>query len=337
MSEPRVVRDAFTKYTGKPVLTYGEPLVVCTHVGVDGLEMSRDFRVDGAGAELNTAVGLARLRTSAAYAAVLAEDPFGEFLLRELRAEGVDASRVEQVPNGSTGVLFKMRDALGLDPQVFYYRSQSPMALGEWKADRVLRDVKAGAFAWVHTTGIGWMVSQATRERSLDLLQAAFESGTPTSFDVNIRLKMAGIKTWLNMLEEILPYVSWVFIGDTEAEILFGTVDTEEISTAVKQLGFHGDGFVVKRGSNGASASVNGVTTDVSAYPVSRVVDTVGAGDGFNAGFIAAKLRRFEVVRCLELGSYIGACAVTSTGDYAGYPTWRKIITYFSGEREVTR
>ena len=77
---------------------------------------------------------------------------------------------------------------------------------------------------------------------------------------------------------------------------------------------------MLKLGARGARAVVEGEETSVAPYPVA-VVDSVGAGDGFDAGFIAGLLRGDALPRCLALGARIGAAAVATTGDWEGYPT----------------
>ncbi len=319
------------------VLTFGEPLAVFAHKGRDGLAVSRDFQMDCAGAELNTAIALARLKVEVAYAAALGADPFGDFILRELRAEQVDVSRVEQVESISTGVLFKMTSGLREDPSVMYYRKNTPMALGRWTGGGCAHELHLGHFSWVHATGIVWMVSEETRAHAQQIVQTAFENGTPVSFDINLRLKMAELSAWQQVLIEVLPYLRWLMIGDTEARQLFGTDQASDVDAAIKQWGFRGEGLVLKAGAKGATVYRDGGTHHVKAWPVERVVDTVGAGDGFNAGFIAGLLKEWGMEETLTLASLIGAHAVTSKGDSSGYPMWSSVESMLKGDGEVTR
>lgn len=319
------------------VLTFGEPLVVCAHKGTERIAFDRDFRMDVAGAELNTAIALGRLSIPVAYAAAVGDDPFGEFLIRELKADSVDASRVIASPLGATGILFKMRSGMQSDSNVYYYRSATPMALGQWKADQCVNDVLEGTFSFVHTTGIVRMLCESTRQETDRVLQAASESGIRTSFDINVRLKMADAASWRNNLKEVIPFVTWLFIGDTEAKLLFGTDDEAKVYEEIVSFGFSGQGLIVKRGERGATAYTSDGSTHVEAKRVQHVVDTVGAGDGFNAGFIAGLLRGESLQTALTLGTILGAYAVTSAGDSSGYPSLSEVQRLIYGNEEVQR
>jgi 2-dehydro-3-deoxygluconokinase len=108
-----------------------------------------------------------------------------------------------------------------------------------------------------------------------------------------------------------------LLIGDEEARVLFETDDDEESFAAAQALGTQV--VVLKRGALGAWGSADGVRAEVAAPPV-VAVDPVGAGDGFDAGFLAAWLRGEGLVAALDLGARVGAAAVAQMGDYAGYP-----------------
>jgi 2-dehydro-3-deoxygluconokinase len=77
---------------------------------------------------------------------------------------------------------------------------------------------------------------------------------------------------------------------------------------------------VLKQAERGATALADGVRTHIPAYPVDAVIDPVGAGDGFDAGFLSAWLRDQSIEDALRLGARIGAAAVSALGDYGGFP-----------------
>jgi 2-dehydro-3-deoxygluconokinase len=320
-----------------PVLTFGEPLISFVHQGTESLSVDRKFHIGAAGAELNTAIGLARLGFPVAYAAVVGDDPLGEFIIREARAEGVDVSLVARNAKYPTGTLVKIMKGLSQNPDVFYYRSLSALGNGQWDTDSVHTALQSTAFAWMHSTGITWMLADATRERAQTLLRVAHERSMPTSFDVNIRKKLGGIEAWRQMLRDVVPYVTWLFMGDSEAIDLFGSDDAHTLFASLHEWGFAGEGLVVKRGEKGASAIVGSEVTHVDALQVPQVVDSVGAGDGFNAGWLAGRLLGWDLEQSLKLGAIVGAFAVTSIGDSSGYPTFAQALTHLTGAEEVTR
>lgn len=319
------------------VLTFGEPLVVCVPSQEGKLSSVRDFHTDCAGAELNTAIGLARLEVLVSYAALVGADPFGDLIRRSLRAEGGDDSLLSVSEAAPTGIYFKQWSGLERDAQVFYYRSNSAMATQNWDVQLILEQIQSGEFTWVHATGITWMISPAARERCLEIFKCAHENGVPVSFDANIRLKLASIEHWRQAIRETLPFVTWYLLGDTEAAQLYGTDVVQAVEQVVRGQGFVGSGVIVKCGSDGAKISRNGEAGSVGAWPVERVIDTVGAGDGFNAGWIAGMIRGWDMQACVTLGSLVGAYAVTSSGDSDGYPSWAEVIQKLEGKEGIMR
>ena len=189
----------------------------------------------------------------------------------------------------------------------------------------------------MHSTGITWMLSRETHQQAQDILLAAHESGISISFDINVRLKLADPEVWLDLLKEVIPYVDWFFIGDSEAQLLLSLDDVKDITEVLQSYGFRGEGVILKQGEHGATAFHAGSEMHIAALPVDKVVDTVGAGDGFNAGVIAGLLQGWSLEKALKLASIIGAHAVTSLGDSSGYPMWSAIAHYFTGDEEVAR
>jgi 2-dehydro-3-deoxygluconokinase len=321
----------------KPVLTFGEPLVVCVPQARGTLATVHDFRTDCAGAELNTAIGLARLQIPVIFAGCVAGDPFGTLIRRALLADSVDVSCLQQTAQGQTGLFFKEWEGLQSNVNVYYYRSTSPMAQGHWDPKEVLRLMEEDKFSWVHATGITWMISSQTRAHAALILQRAYARNIPVSFDVNLRRKLGDISVWRETIKEILPYVTWLFVGDTEAVQLFETLEPVDVEKTVRRQGFNGEGIVIKQGANGATAVTNSKVMRVAAHPVDHVVDTVGAGDGFNAGWIAGTLRGWSIERSLKLAAIVGAYAITSSGDSSGYPSWEAALRELDGQEVIAR
>lgn len=319
------------------VLTFGEPLIAFVPNRAGKLEQVQGFQPASAGAELNTAVGLARLNVNASYAAAVGDDPFGQSLLNDLRANNVDAGEVVTRSGTSTAILFKQWFGRNNETSVYYYRALSPMGKGMWAPQRLLQRVSAGAWQWLHSTGITWMLHEQTRAEADQLFAAAHARGLQVSFDLNIRLKLAPTTAWRTLAVSVAPWVNWFFLGDEEARLVFGDDSAAAVEQSLRDQGFAGQGVVVKRGERGVEASVAGVITEAPAWPVQRVVDTVGAGDGFNAGFIAGMLRGDSLLQALKLGCLIGAYAVTSAGDCDGYPHWRDVVRDLEGGGETFR
>jgi len=321
----------------KPVLTFGECMGVCIPEQRGTIGALSAFHLECAGAEFNTAVGLARLGTPVVFAGAVGQDPFGHMICRELRAEGVEISQVSLCAGAPTGIFFKQWTGLALDADVYYYRGNSAMGTGLWHADTACQLAQAGHYCWIHATGITWMIGEGARAQAEALIRAARLSGTALSFDVNLRRKLGSLDEWRTVLRTVYPFVTWLLLGDSEAQQLYGTDDPQSLEHLLTHEGFAGLGLIVKQGDKGATAVIGGQLITVPAVSVRQVVDTVGAGDGFNAGWIAGMLRGFAMEQALALGALVGAYAVVSTGDCSGYPTWEMVASQWAGTEGVKR
>lgn len=319
------------------VLTFGEPLVVFVPNRHGKINRVESFAPHIGGAEFNTAVGLARLGVPVSFACSVGDDPLGERIVGAAQAEGIDVNFIQRCPDAQTGLLLKQWAGLKRNTSVYYYRTTSPMGLGLWKAEELGEALRDYAWQWVHTTGITCMLNDDTCNQTLLLLQAAKQLGITVSYDVNIRLKIGPIGEWRRMLKQALPYVDWFFVGDEEAIQLFGESEVSIVYRSISEMGFSGTGVVVKRGAQGAQIATDDGVLSQPAFPIDTIVDTVGAGDGFNAGFITGLLQEKSVREALTLGAVVGAFAVTSAGDNEGYPTYQEALELLDGGKELLR
>lgn len=308
------------------VLTVGEPLGVLVQVSERGFSLPNQYRSYVGGAELNTAIGLARLGVDVSFSAVVGEDSFGSRIGKALKAEGVDIQDLQVAHTGATGVYFKEQQGLQGATAVYYYRSQAPMALGLWDTNFILQKMIQGDWTWLHVTGIVCMISSLAAEQVERVLQTAKSADVEISFDVNVRQKLGPISDWQRRVRSVLPYLDWFILGHEEAAVLYGTDDPVDIESRLRASGFQGSGIILKRGAEGAESCTNSERLVVHAWPVENVLDPVGAGDGFNAGWIAGMVSGLPLSQALKLGAIVGARAVTSVGDYDGYPTWEEVL-----------
>ncbi len=320
----------------QPVLTFGEALINFVPERSGPLADQATFHLGVAGAELNTAIGLARLEIPAAFAGAVGEDALGDKVVKTLRGEAVAVDWLERTAQAPTPLFIKERAGLPLRTYVYYYREASPMARGYWRAKALEEAMAERRFAWVHTTGITWAVGEQAAATATRVLRAAQSGGIPCSFDINVRLKMRPVEQWRDIVTEVMPGVQWLFFGDEEARLLFAEDEPAKLERLLRERGFLGQGVVVKYGERGAQASVHGAIASVPAHPA-PVMDTVGAGDGFNAGWITGVLRGYPLTECLRLGALVGAYAVTVPGDFDGYPTWARAERDLSGASDRAR
>lgn len=294
------------------VTTLGEALIVLDPLARGPLRHVDTFVKRVGGAELNVAVALSRLGHRAGWAGALGDDEFGQQILAFLRGEGVDVSGARLDPDAPTGLYFKERRALDR-LRVLYYRTGS--AASRERFEDLDTDLLLSGKV-LHLTGITPALSQACRNLTERLVDAAVERGILLSFDANVRWGLFGNRDPREVLCPLAERADFLFLSDEEAELLMGGSNPESVQKALDGMRTQ---TVVVHGAGGAFAIEGSKVTQKEAYPVA-VVDTVGAGDAFVAGFLSGCLRGWEVEECLRLANACGACAVTVPGDVEGMP-----------------
>jgi 2-dehydro-3-deoxygluconokinase len=313
------------------VVTFGETMALFAPRETGPLRYVAEYRLKLGGTESNVAIALARLGIEAGWFSRLGDDELGRFIVHNVRGEGVDTSRVIVDPAAPTGLYLKEISAVG-DTTVYYYRRGS--AASRLRPDDVDAEYLASA-CWLHVTGITPALSEscrATVERAIELGRAA---GREVSFDPNLRLKLWTVE---QAREVMFPLIrrSTVLLGGMEELGLLLEVDSPDAAAdwALEQgLGL----AVVKLGADGALVATPAERRTIPPFTIPRVVDTVGAGDGFDAGFIAARLLGRDPWRAAELGNVVGAHALMVEGDYEGYPTMAEAEAFIAGRARVAR
>ncbi len=296
---------------GYDVVCIGETMAMFTSANGRPLATRPPVTMEVGGAESNVACGLAALGHRVAWLSRLGADPFGDRILAELGARGVDTGGVEVDPAGRTGVYFKDPGPAGT--AVYYYRSGSAAsAMGPATATAPA----AQAARIVHVSGITAALSDSCA-RLLDavLVQRA-PGAAPVSFDVNYRPKLWPPAAAAPVLLRLAQAADLVFVGLDEAGTLWQVASAgqlRELMPAVPLL-------VIKDAERGAfsfSAAEGGI--EVPA-PAVEVVEPVGAGDAFAAGYLSALLAGRGAVTRLRTGHLMAAAALRSVGDLAEAP-----------------
>lgn len=313
------------------VLTVGEPLALFAAGQPGDLSSVNDYHRITAGAELNVATGLARLGMRVAYVSRVGRDSFGRFLLDEMAREGIDCRHVAIDDAHPTGFMMKTRCEDGSDPQVEYFRRGSAAShLG--MADLPASGAE-GRFParHLHLTGITPALSETTRELVFTLASQARKAGASISFDPNLRPRLwpspQAMADCLNALAA--ETAGTVLPGLAEGQLLTGRDSAEGIADFYLALGARQ--VVVKLGPQGAYfADREGHRGTVAAMPVTHVVDTVGAGDGFAVGVVSALLEGRPLSDAVVRGNAIGARVVQFPGDSDGLPTHEQLSAFVS-------
>lgn len=297
------------------VLTPGETMALLDPVEDRDPRLGMRLVLRVAGAESNFGIALSRLGVQVTWVSRLGADPLGDIVHEALAAEGLDLRFVRRDPSAPTGVFFKWRSGLGT--RVLYYRRGS--AASRLCPEDVPEQALDGA-ALVHLTGITMALSDSARALALDLARRARARGITVLFDPNWRPALWSSPGECALVQrEVLSCVDWYLCGLEEGCLLFGTQTPEELADAVRAAG--AGEAVVRVGARGAV--VRGET--VSPRRQAAVLDEVGAGDGFAAGFAYGLLQGWAPRECARLGNVIAAAALAGTGDWETYPRLEEI------------
>ncbi|MFF4754635.1 sugar kinase [Streptomyces sp. NPDC002514] len=270
------------------------------------------LRLSVAGAESNVAMYLADHGIPVSWLSALGADPLGDKVRAAVAAAGVDVTHVRTDPDRPTGLLVKDPGPTGT--RVRYYRSGSAAsALGPGLLDR--EPVRGAAL--LHFTGITPALSPSCRDLVTRAL-AGPGAARPyaVSFDVNHRAALWPDGTAPDVLRTLADRADIVFVGLDEAQDIWGAgltlPDLRRLLPGPRIL-------VVKDGARAATAVSRSGTCTVPALRTG-VVEPVGAGDAFAAGFLAGLLRGGSTTYALRLGHITAVSALKVTGDHGPLP-----------------
>jgi len=302
------------------VVTLGEAMAMFVADECGDLASASHFSKRIAGAELNVAIGLARLGLNVGWVSRIGDDAFGRFTCQQLDHEGVDRRLVTTDARYPTGFQLKSKVDDGSDPLVEYFRKGSA-ASHLSVADFTLNPGYFTSARHLHLSG----VAAALSDSSLALLQQVARemkaSGKTISFDPNLRpVLWSSEQEMVKQLNGLAQFADWVLPGIKEGQILTGYTQPEAIADFYLAMGVKA--VVIKTGSDGAwYKTADGDSGQIAAIRTDNVVDTVGAGDGFAVGVISALLEGKSLPAAIRRGNKIGSLAIQAIGDSEGLPT----------------
>lgn len=302
------------------VVTLGETMALVAATTTGSFAVGAPARISFGGAETNVAIGLSRLGHSATWIGRLGADPLGHLVKDALRGEGVDVSHVRTDTEVPTGLM--LREHRTADRvRVSYYRrglAGSRLTPGDIDTDLV------AAARVLHVSGITPALSESARAAVHTAVDAARAAGVPVSFDFNYRAALWSVTEAGAAFRELVAAADLVFAGDEEAAMV---VPAGSVGEVAKELAALGPAQVVlKRGAAGAYAVVDGESFTEPALAVS-LIDPVGAGDAFVAGYLSATLDGLDPAQRLRRGNVCGAFAVSVAGDWEGLPRRSELAT----------
>ncbi|WP_431225654.1 sugar kinase [Serratia sp. L9] len=307
-----------TAYPPLDVVTLGEAMAMFVAAETGDLAEVENFTKRIAGAELNVAIGLARLGLSVGWVSRVGNDSFGRFTLQQLQKEGINARQVSVDGHFPTGFQLKSKNTDGTDPIVEYFRKGS--AASHLSTADFNRDYFACA-RHLHLSGVAAALSPQSLELCHFAAQEMRAMGKTISFDPNLRpVLWPSQQVMIDQLNKLAYAADWVLPGLKEGQILTGQSTAEGIADFYLERGVQA--VIIKTGPDGAwYKTAAGDRATVPAVKVTNVVDTVGAGDGFAVGTLSALLEGKTLKQAVQRGNKIGSLAIQTIGDSEGLPT----------------
>ncbi|CAM5795935.1 sugar kinase [Brevibacillus borstelensis] len=296
------------------VVTFGETMVLFTPESTGLMRYAHTYTRKFGGSETNFAIGLARLGHSVGWISRVGNDELGKAMLSFVRGEGVDTSCVRLDPDAPTGLYFKeIRNAS--DVNVYYYRKGSA-ASRMTAAD--LDEAYLAQARYLFVSGITPALSESCREMVFEAIRMAKASGLTVVFDPNLRKKLWTEEQARETLLAIAAQSDIILPGLSEGTFLFGETDPVKLGERFLSLG--AKIVVLKLGEKGAHYFTPEENQHIPGFHVEQMVDPVGAGDGFAAGFISGLLDGLSLSEAVKRANAVGAIVTMVNGDVEGLP-----------------
>ena len=302
------------------VVTFGETMVRLSPPGHRRLEQASLLEVNVGGAELNVATALSRLGVNTAWVSRLTSSPLGAMIRNKAREQGVDTSHIVWTDGDRTGLYFVEFGASPRASNTIYDRAGSAMSQlrpDEIDWEEVLRGAK-----WFHTSGITPALGSGVAQVTAAALETAKKLGCKISYDLNYRAKLWTEEEARKCQEPLMEYVDVLFSTEEDTRKVLGITADNYTQVALKlskKFNFEvvcitlREDVSVLRNRWTAIACSGGKIYDDRNYEV-EIVDRVGAGDSFTAGFIYGYLTG-DVVKGLRYGNAYSALKHSIPGD----------------------
>jgi aminoimidazole riboside kinase len=265
--------------------------------------------LQGGGTSANTAVALSRLGVSTVFLGTIGDDQYGKYIINDFIHEGVNISQLIIEPELNTVGVFAFIDENGerylwgwpRENQAFKYINESKATVES------LKEV-----SWVHSSGMSLVYNTSARSTIIKLFRMAYEMGIPTSFDLNLRVDNGKLEEeYRKSIYEIIQYTTFL-LGSGKDEFNY-LGENGKWKENAKSFVIDKRTVIVRNGAAGSIGISSSEELEIPAFPV-EVVDTVGAGDVFNAGFIAKNLENASLEECLMNGNAVSGYTVGKKG-----------------------
>lgn len=312
------------------MLTIGDAMITMNPMSTGPMRYVSGFERKVGGADLNVAIGCARLGLNARWISRLGKDEFGKVIYSFARGEGVDVSHVRHEEEFATGVNFKeiREDGSG---KTFYYRFPTPLSV--LTPESITEDMFDG-IQLLYLSGVFLSLDPKNVAIALRMIDIAEEKGITVAFDPNIRLKLWTIDEVREAFAPILPRVDILLTGFEELQLIADRKGLQECldfldSYEIREV-------VIKDGSKGSKLYREEKCFTGEPFQV-KAIDTVGAGDGFNAGYLYGYLNGLGPEESLRFANAVGALVTTVSGDNEGMPDLDEVNAFLGNETVIER
>ena len=293
----------------------------------------------GGGTIGNTATGAARLGIDTCFLGKIGRDRYGKFLKDAFEEDGVDTSHLLEDSQEYTVMVLAFIDSGGEKHNVTFPRT------GGAHFNVTVPEVDSQVWSragWFHTSGIS-LGEEPCRSTTLELMRQAREKDLIVSFDLNLRLEYFGWRSGVKeAVLEAMALSDVVFMSrNEELAPLTGETSVSKGITSLTELYPSGSQYIspgqqtiiVRQGEAPVIVCENGISFRFPCFQVS-VVDTLGAGDAFNAGFIAAQLNGKDLEESLTWAHGVAGFNLTHRGA-RGMPLKKELLEFISFHHRI--
>jgi sugar/nucleoside kinase (ribokinase family) len=256
------------------------------------------------------ASNLSSLGAKVSFVGKIGDDNFGKLITESLSRKGVNVDLIIKDKNSNTGATIILN--YDEDRAMITYQG----AMNNLTIDDISLDALGQA---KHLHFSSYYLQPGIRNKVKELFRLAKKAGLTTSFD----MQWDPEEKWDLNYEMILPFVD-IFLPN-EQELLFLTKESL-LENAIKKITPFIKHLVIKMGNKGSLLVTGGTNTFKESYLNNNVIDAIGAGDSFNAGFIFKYINNYELAECQLFGNLMGAVNTTAAGGTAAFTSYKEII-----------
>ncbi|MFF2089345.1 carbohydrate kinase family protein [Paenibacillus sp. NPDC058174] len=256
-------------------------------------------------------LGMAKLGMRPVITGIVGDDYCGRFIIDELNRNGV-----------ATDIAFSQKQSTGISVAFNPETDRSFVTYDGTVTEFTLNDVQEQLFTKVRHVHITGYNGRSNHEEYLSFVTKAKQSGLTVSMDVG----WDETGEWYEGIFDIIPFVDVFFANELEA-IHYSR--QSDVQAALSVFAKHTPSAVIKLGEGGVIAERNGKMMHHPSFQVT-VVDTTGAGDSFNAGYLYGYLKGDDLENCLLYGTACGSLSVTKRGGSAGSPDLAELTAFLS-------